>query len=173
MCVSVTECLCLSVCVCVRGESQYDDEYDFVKVGEIAAHPLFFASMISSVTVCVSRRDMLLRVLSRSQLVAVVCYKAKDLLCTALQFYKQDLNWKQGILTHAYTHRKIHRCTSVVKFDQVVKMNRKQESNTPIDTCISTLYVFLYMFSSLSSCRVSYPGPSGVRVATGSRRSLF
>ncbi|XP_062300432.1 DNA polymerase nu [Scomber scombrus] len=40
-------------------------------------------------------RDMLLRVLSKSQLVAVVCYKAKDLLRTALQFYKQDLNWKQ------------------------------------------------------------------------------
>ena len=168
------------MCVCVRGESQYDDEYDFVKVGEIAAHPLFFASMISSVTVCVSRRDMLLRVLSRSQLVAVVCYKAKDLLCTALQFYKQDLNWKQGILTHAYTHRKIHRCTSVLKFDHVVK---KQESITPIDTSqttpasvklqINTLYVFLYMFSSLSSCRVSYPGPSGVRVATGSCRSLL
>ncbi|XP_042258347.1 DNA polymerase nu isoform X3 [Thunnus maccoyii] len=38
-------------------------------------------------------RDMLLRVLSRSQL--VVCYKAKDLLRTALQFYRQDLNWKQ------------------------------------------------------------------------------
>ncbi|XP_040887738.1 DNA polymerase nu [Toxotes jaculatrix] len=38
-------------------------------------------------------RNMLLQVLSRSQL--VVCYKAKDLLRTALQFYKQDLNWKQ------------------------------------------------------------------------------
>nr|XP_020480267.1 DNA polymerase nu isoform X2 [Monopterus albus] len=38
-------------------------------------------------------RDMLLRVLSRSEL--VVCYKAKDLLRTALQFYKQDLDWKK------------------------------------------------------------------------------
>ncbi|XP_036966989.1 uncharacterized protein LOC119026649 isoform X5 [Acanthopagrus latus] len=38
-------------------------------------------------------RDMLLQVLSRSQL--VVCYKAKDLLRTALQFYGQDLSWKQ------------------------------------------------------------------------------
>ncbi|XP_022619832.1 DNA polymerase nu [Seriola dumerili] len=38
-------------------------------------------------------RDMLLQVLSRSQL--VVCYKAKDLLRTALQFYKRDLDWKQ------------------------------------------------------------------------------
>ncbi|KAM9335552.1 DNA polymerase nu [Symphorus nematophorus] len=37
--------------------------------------------------------DMLLQVLSSSQL--VVCYKAKDLLRTALQFYKQDLSWKQ------------------------------------------------------------------------------
>lgn len=44
----------------------------------------------------VSHRDVLLQVLSRSQL--VVCYKAKDLLRSALQFYKQDLNWKQGIL---------------------------------------------------------------------------
>lgn len=46
--------------------------------------------------VCVSvfRRDMLLQVLSRSEL--VVCYKAKDLLRAALQFYKQDLSWKQG-----------------------------------------------------------------------------
>ncbi|XP_018560666.1 DNA polymerase nu isoform X2 [Lates calcarifer] len=38
-------------------------------------------------------RDMLLQVLSKSQL--VVCYKAKDLLRTTLQFYKQDLSWKQ------------------------------------------------------------------------------
>ncbi|XP_073330734.1 DNA polymerase nu [Pagrus major] len=38
-------------------------------------------------------RDMLLQVLSRSQL--VVCYKAKDLLRTALQFYRRDLSWKQ------------------------------------------------------------------------------
>ncbi|XP_031612704.1 DNA polymerase nu isoform X1 [Oreochromis aureus] len=38
-------------------------------------------------------RDMLLQVLSRSQL--VVCYKAKDLLRTVLQFYRQDLSWKQ------------------------------------------------------------------------------
>ncbi|KAK2899887.1 hypothetical protein Q8A73_013016 [Channa argus] len=38
-------------------------------------------------------RDVLLQVLSRSQL--VVCYKAKDFLRTALQFYKQDLTWEQ------------------------------------------------------------------------------
>ncbi|XP_068443598.1 uncharacterized protein [Clinocottus analis] len=38
-------------------------------------------------------RDMLLQVLSRSQL--VVCYKAKDLLCTALQFCRPELSWKQ------------------------------------------------------------------------------
>ncbi|KAF1380707.1 hypothetical protein PFLUV_G00166660 [Perca fluviatilis] len=38
-------------------------------------------------------RDILLQVLSRSQL--VVCYKAKDLLRTALQFYGRDLSWKQ------------------------------------------------------------------------------
>nr|XP_020495986.1 DNA polymerase nu [Labrus bergylta] len=38
-------------------------------------------------------RDMLLQVLSRSQL--VVCYKAKDLLRTALQVYRGDLSWKQ------------------------------------------------------------------------------
>ncbi|XP_071379648.1 DNA polymerase nu [Centroberyx affinis] len=38
-------------------------------------------------------REMLLQVLSRSQL--VVCYKAKDLLRTALQLYREHLNWKQ------------------------------------------------------------------------------
>ncbi|XP_030609103.1 DNA polymerase nu isoform X2 [Archocentrus centrarchus] len=38
-------------------------------------------------------RDMLLQLLSRSQL--VVCYKAKDLLRTVLQFYRRDLSWKQ------------------------------------------------------------------------------
>uniref|UniRef100_A0A8C9ZH83 Polymerase (DNA directed) nu n=1 Tax=Sander lucioperca TaxID=283035 RepID=A0A8C9ZH83_SANLU len=38
-------------------------------------------------------RDILLQVLSGSQL--VVCYKAKDLLRTALQFYRRDLSWKQ------------------------------------------------------------------------------
>ncbi|XP_041636065.1 DNA polymerase nu [Cheilinus undulatus] len=38
-------------------------------------------------------RDMLLQVLSGSQL--VVCYKAKDFLRTALQVYRQDLSWKQ------------------------------------------------------------------------------
>ncbi|XP_060887992.1 DNA polymerase nu [Labrus mixtus] len=38
-------------------------------------------------------RDMLLQVLSGSQL--VVCYKAKDLLRTALQVYRGDLSWKQ------------------------------------------------------------------------------
>ncbi|XP_037336758.2 DNA polymerase nu [Pungitius pungitius] len=38
-------------------------------------------------------RDMLLQVLSRSQL--VVCYKAKDLLRTALQFYGPELGLKQ------------------------------------------------------------------------------
>ncbi|CAB1421450.1 unnamed protein product [Pleuronectes platessa] len=39
-------------------------------------------------------RDMLLQVLSRRQL--VVCYKAKDLLRTALQFYKGELTSTQG-----------------------------------------------------------------------------
>ncbi|XP_059211206.1 DNA polymerase nu [Centropristis striata] len=43
-------------------------------------------------------RDMLLQVLSRSQL--VVCYKAKDLLRTALQFYRPDLSWKQVAGSH-------------------------------------------------------------------------
>uniref|UniRef100_A0A3Q3MQU0 Polymerase (DNA directed) nu n=1 Tax=Mastacembelus armatus TaxID=205130 RepID=A0A3Q3MQU0_9TELE len=43
--------------------------------------------------VSVSYRDMLLQVLSGSPL--VVCFKAKDFLRTALQFYKQDLNWKK------------------------------------------------------------------------------
>ncbi|XP_070711310.1 DNA polymerase nu [Pempheris klunzingeri] len=38
-------------------------------------------------------RDVLLQVLLRSQL--VVCYKAKDLLRTALQLYRRDLSWKQ------------------------------------------------------------------------------
>lgn len=44
-----------SVFVCLsvrkRGESAYNDEYDFVKMGEFAIHPFFFASMISFVTV--------------------------------------------------------------------------------------------------------------------------
>ncbi|XP_044039519.1 uncharacterized protein LOC122870015 isoform X1 [Siniperca chuatsi] len=51
-------------------------------------------------------RDMLLQVLSRTQL--VVCYKAKDLLRTALQFYRRDLSWKQGrahIRAYTYTRR--------------------------------------------------------------------
>ncbi|RVE60440.1 hypothetical protein OJAV_G00180800 [Oryzias javanicus] len=38
-------------------------------------------------------RDLLLQVLSRSPL--AVCYKAKDLLRTVLQFYKEDISWKQ------------------------------------------------------------------------------
>ncbi|XP_056299250.1 DNA polymerase nu [Pseudoliparis swirei] len=38
-------------------------------------------------------KDMLLLVLSSSQ--PAVCYKAKDLLCTALQFYRPELSWKQ------------------------------------------------------------------------------
>ncbi|XP_034146705.1 DNA polymerase nu [Esox lucius] len=38
-------------------------------------------------------REMLLRVLSGSRL--VVCYKAKDLLRTALQLYQPSLHWKQ------------------------------------------------------------------------------
>ncbi|XP_034532138.1 DNA polymerase nu isoform X3 [Notolabrus celidotus] len=38
-------------------------------------------------------RDVLLQVLSGLQL--VVCYKAKDLLRTALQVYRRDLSWKQ------------------------------------------------------------------------------
>ncbi|KAM4565049.1 DNA polymerase nu [Fundulus diaphanus] len=41
----------------------------------------------------VYRRDVLLRVLSRSQL--VVCYKAKDFLRTVLLYYRQDLSWKE------------------------------------------------------------------------------
>ena len=57
------------------------------------------------VCVCVSHRDMLLQVLSRSQL--VVCYKAKDLLRTALQFYGQDLSWKQG---RAHINKSTYSC---------------------------------------------------------------
>ncbi|XP_036072484.1 DNA polymerase nu [Oryzias melastigma] len=38
-------------------------------------------------------RDLLLQVLSRSSL--AVCYKAKDLLRTVLQVYKEDISWKQ------------------------------------------------------------------------------
>ncbi|KAJ8008471.1 hypothetical protein DPEC_G00105160 [Dallia pectoralis] len=38
-------------------------------------------------------REILLQILSGSQL--VVCYKAKDLLRTALQRYRPDLHWKQ------------------------------------------------------------------------------
>ncbi|XP_045577718.1 uncharacterized protein isoform X1 [Salmo salar] len=38
-------------------------------------------------------REMLLQVVSGSQL--VVCYKAKDLVRTALQHYRPDLHWKQ------------------------------------------------------------------------------
>ncbi|KAM9425715.1 DNA polymerase nu [Pholidichthys leucotaenia] len=38
-------------------------------------------------------RDVLLLVLSRAQ--TVVCYKAKDFLHKALQYYQQELSWKQ------------------------------------------------------------------------------
>nr|XP_057922479.1 DNA polymerase nu isoform X2 [Doryrhamphus excisus] len=38
-------------------------------------------------------RDLLLQVLSRSRV--AVCYKAKDMLCMALQLYRQDISWKQ------------------------------------------------------------------------------
>lgn len=79
--------------------------------------------------VCVSHRDMLLQVLSRSQL--VVCYKAKDFLRTALQFYRQDLNWKQGIL-HIHTHIETKICCVVLLQNTiVVKIHRKQESKRP------------------------------------------
>uniref|UniRef100_A0A3Q2PBQ3 DNA-directed DNA polymerase family A palm domain-containing protein n=1 Tax=Fundulus heteroclitus TaxID=8078 RepID=A0A3Q2PBQ3_FUNHE len=46
-----------------------------------------------SMPMIVYRRDVLLRVLSRSQL--VVCYKAKDFLRTVLLYYRQDLSWKE------------------------------------------------------------------------------
>uniref|UniRef100_A0A8C2X349 Polymerase (DNA directed) nu n=1 Tax=Cyclopterus lumpus TaxID=8103 RepID=A0A8C2X349_CYCLU len=45
-------------------------------------------------------RDMLLQVLSSSQL--VVCYKAKELLCTALHFYRPELSWKQVAGCHIH-----------------------------------------------------------------------
>lgn len=45
------------------------------------------------ITLC--HRDLLLRVLSMSQL--LVSYKAKDLLRTVLQHCKDDLSWKQGM----------------------------------------------------------------------------
>ncbi|XP_053715273.1 DNA polymerase nu isoform X3 [Synchiropus splendidus] len=38
-------------------------------------------------------RDMLLKVLSRTK--TVVCFKAKEFLCTMLHFYGPDLHWKQ------------------------------------------------------------------------------
>lgn len=50
--------------------------------------------IVTNVCVSVFHREMLLHVLSNSQ--PVVCYKAKDLLCTALQFYRRDISWKQG-----------------------------------------------------------------------------
>lgn len=56
----------------------------------------------------VSCRDLLLQVLSRPQL--VVCYKAKDFLRTALQCYKQEINWKQG-----RTHAQIHICITYMQ----------------------------------------------------------
>uniref|UniRef100_H3D8M0 DNA-directed DNA polymerase n=1 Tax=Tetraodon nigroviridis TaxID=99883 RepID=H3D8M0_TETNG len=40
-------------------------------------------------------RDLLLQVLLGPQL--VVCYKAKDFLCTVLQCYKQEISWKQSV----------------------------------------------------------------------------
>ncbi|XP_029931586.1 DNA polymerase nu [Myripristis murdjan] len=40
-------------------------------------------------------REMLLQILSSCQLSQLVCYKAKDLLRTTLQFYRRHLNWKQ------------------------------------------------------------------------------
>ncbi|KAF0029208.1 hypothetical protein F2P81_018313 [Scophthalmus maximus] len=45
-------------------------------------------------------RDVLLQVLSRTRL--VLCYKAKDFLCTALQFYKGDITWKQVARCHIH-----------------------------------------------------------------------
>ncbi|KAM8881840.1 DNA polymerase nu isoform 1-T5 [Synchiropus picturatus] len=39
------------------------------------------------------RKDMLLKVLSRTK--TVVCFKAKEFICTMLHFYGPDLHWKQ------------------------------------------------------------------------------
>lgn len=91
----------------------------------------------------VSCRDVLLQVLLRPQL--VVCYKAKDFLRTALQCYKQEINWKQG-RTHAHTHTRI---TSM------------------------QLWTHLYWISCVVSGWVSYSGPTGVRLAAGSCKSLL
>lgn len=107
-----TRCVCARVCVCMRYESEYNDKWEFeVWVYSTCVHT--YQNRSTEVCVCVSlsvfHRDILLQVLSRSQL--VVCYKAKDFLCTALQFYKRDLSWKQGsahIHKYTYTRRNVH-----------------------------------------------------------------
>lgn len=66
--------------------------YRFIQILSIF---LYFLSVKSAVVFRhVSRRDLLLQVLLRPR--PVVCYKAKDFLRTALQWYKQEINWKQG-----------------------------------------------------------------------------
>lgn len=87
---------CESICVFASIENRLV----YVDVLELSYRNL-------GVYVSVSHRDMLQQVLSRSQL--VVCYKAKDLLRTALQFYRRDLSWKQGSAhTHKYRYRRIN-----------------------------------------------------------------
>lgn len=88
-------------------------------------------------------RDLLLQVLSRPQL--VVCYKAKDLLRTALQSYKQEISWKQGS-----EHAQIHICITTM-----------QSRTQP------------FLISCVISGWMSYSGPTGVRVATGSCKSML
>ena len=43
---------------------------------------------------CAFRRETLVQVVSGTGL--LVCYKAKDLLRTALQHYRPQISWKQG-----------------------------------------------------------------------------
>lgn len=84
--------------------------------------------------VCVSCREMLLQVVSGSQL--VVCYKAKDLLRTALQHYRPDLHWKQ------------------CNFDKAVKNSLQLSSVGIWDYNIILLCSFP---PPVSSCRVQDP----------------
>lgn len=111
--------------------------------------------------VFLSHRDMLQQVLSRSQL--VVCYKAKDLLRTALQFYRRDLSWKQGSAhTHKYRYRRINTDMKSWRENTTVqnKKHNKEESlllyPSQKTSAIGSLKYVDYNGFQLGQCDVFY-----------------
>lgn len=78
------------------------------------------------------RRDLLLQALARPQL--VVCYKAKDLLRTALQRSEREIDWKQG-----RPRSQIHMCVT------------RAVMNTPSTS----------LALSVAGCRIQDPQVSG------------